>query len=97
MSENKAPQAPQYGLVHDFPGAPSVPHSVVGFEGEFEPGEPRPLEECLFSPEDGSPAREISFEEAKEINDAEGFPLALVRKGGSGGWKRVPQRNTKEG
>ena len=65
---DKAEKAAGHGLLFDLPGAPATPHVLPDlFGGEFNPGEPRSLEELG-----------ISLAEAKKLDAAEGVPLKLV-------------------
>lgn len=73
MGSQSAAKAAEYGLALDFPGAPGTPHQVAGFDGEFESGEVRPLEQIQATGElyeiPGS-----EDEEPREGYRAEGLP-----------------------
>jgi hypothetical protein len=63
MSNVKIP-----ALELDLPGAPATPHEIPGYEGTFEPGLPRPLDELG-----------ITLADAKRLDKHEGVPLRLVQ------------------
>lgn len=63
----------EYGLALDHPGAPETPHYVPGVDGEFGPGEIRPLEEIELTGE----FYDVEVDEGEEPRSgfrAEGLP-----------------------
>ena len=56
-------------LILTLGGAPDTPHAIPGYPGLYRPGRPTPI---------GGPG-EITEDQARELDKAEGTPLKLVR------------------